>query len=47
MSLQAATTGPRSRWNKKEADVMEHPEVFNHVGLLCNEPPGKTGLPFI
>jgi hypothetical protein len=31
----------------KIADVMEHPEAFDHVGLLGNEPPGQTGLPFI
>ena len=24
----------------KKADVVEHPEVFHHVGLLVNEPPG-------
>src|SRR5690348_606644 len=23
----------------KKADVMEHPQVFDHVGLLVNEPP--------
>jgi hypothetical protein len=23
------------------------PEVFDHVGLLINEPPGMPGLPFI
>jgi hypothetical protein len=27
--------------------VAEHPEVFDHVGLLVNEPPGPAGLPFI
>jgi hypothetical protein len=32
---------------KKKADVVEHPEAFNHVGLLFNEPPGWAGLPFI
>jgi hypothetical protein len=31
----------------KKADVAEHPEVFHHVGLLIDEPPGKAGLPFI
>jgi len=30
----------------KKADVVEHPEVFDHVGLLVNEPPGMAGLPF-
>ena len=28
----------------KKADVAEHPEVFRHVGLLTNEPPGTAGL---
>jgi len=32
---------------KKKADVVEHPEVFDHVGLLVNKPPGTAGLPFI
>jgi hypothetical protein len=31
----------------KQADVVEHPEVFHHVGLLVNEPPGTAELPFI
>jgi len=26
--------------------VAEHPEIFDHVGLLVNEPPGPAGLPF-
>jgi hypothetical protein len=30
----------------KKADVAEHPEVFHHVGLLVNEPPGTAGLLF-
>jgi hypothetical protein len=32
---------------KKKADVVEHPQVFGHVGLLFNGPPGTAGLPFI
>jgi hypothetical protein len=32
---------------QKKADVVKHPKVLNHVGLLCNEPPGAAGLPFI
>jgi len=36
-------TSPRT----KKADVAEHPEVFDHVGLLVIEPPGKAGLLFI
>jgi len=31
----------------KKTDVSEHPEVFDHVGLLVNGPPGTAGLPFI
>jgi hypothetical protein len=32
-------------WHKtKKADVAEHPEVFDHVGLLANEPLGTAGL---
>jgi hypothetical protein len=38
--------GPESSKTKK-ADVAEHPKVFNHVGLLANEPPGTAGLLFI
>jgi hypothetical protein len=34
---------PRDAETKK-ADVVEHPEVFGHVGLLVNEPPGLAGL---
>jgi hypothetical protein len=32
---------------RKKADVVEHPEVFDHVGLLVNEPPDPAGLPFV
>jgi hypothetical protein len=32
------------RVKKKKADVAEHPKVFDHVGLLSNEPPGTAGL---
>ncbi len=43
-----ATTPPKPRKAaKKKADVVEHPEVFDHVGLLVNEPPKRTGLLFI
>ena len=31
----------------KKADVIERPQAFDHVGLLCNEPPGMAGLLFI
>ena len=33
-----------ARSRTKKADVAEHPEVFDHVGLLVNEPPGTAGL---
>jgi len=26
--------------------VAEHPQVFDHVGLLVNRLPGTAGLPF-
>jgi hypothetical protein len=29
---------------KKKADVVKHPKVFDHVGLLVSEPPGMAGL---
>jgi len=32
---------------KKKADVVEHSEVFDHIGLLVNGSPGTPGLPFI
>ena len=31
----------------KKAAALEHPKVFEHVGLLFNGPPDKHGLPFI
>jgi hypothetical protein len=31
----------------KKADVVEHPLVFDHVGLLVNGSPGTAELPFI
>jgi hypothetical protein len=30
----------------KKADVAEHPKVFDHVGLLFNEPTGRAELLF-
>jgi hypothetical protein len=33
-------------WHTKKADVIEHLEAFDHVGLLVNGPPGTAGLPF-
>jgi len=29
----------------KKTDVVEHPQVFHHVGLLVNELPGAAELP--
>jgi hypothetical protein len=37
--------GGRNRETKK-ADVAEHPQVFDHVGLLVNEPSSQIGVPF-
>jgi hypothetical protein len=31
----------------KKADVAEHPEVFDHVGLLGNEPSSQAGMLFV
>jgi len=33
--------------SQKKADVLEHPQAFDHVGLLVNEPPGTAELLFI
>ncbi len=29
----------------KKTGVVQHPEVFDHAGLLVNGPPGKPGCP--
>jgi hypothetical protein len=31
----------------EKAGVVDHPQGFDHVGLLVNEPPGQAGLPFV
>jgi hypothetical protein len=31
----------------KKADVAEHPQVFDHAGLLIDEPSGRAELLFI
>jgi hypothetical protein len=31
---------------QKKAGVAEHPEVFDHAGILVNGPPGMAGLSF-
>jgi hypothetical protein len=36
--------GPPPPTRTKKADVAEHPMVFDHVGLLTNEPPSTAGL---
>jgi hypothetical protein len=48
ISFVPSETGGLSQGQKK-ADVAEHPEVFNHVGLLVNGPSSKNsaGVPFI
>ena len=34
-------------WVKtKKADMAEHSDVFDHVGLLVNEPSSDAGVPF-
>jgi hypothetical protein len=45
--MPASTSASDKGQGTKKADVAEHPEVFHHVGLLINEPPGTAGLPFI
>jgi hypothetical protein len=31
----------------KKADVEEHSDAFDHVGLLVNEPSSDAGVPFV
>jgi hypothetical protein len=43
---RAVRVSPQSgctRQEQKKADVAEHPEAFDHVGLLSNEPPSRPG----
>jgi hypothetical protein len=37
---------PKAPIERKKAGVAEHPEVFDHAGLLVNGPPDPAGLPF-
>jgi len=37
----------RTCTKQKKADVAEHPEVFDHVGLLYDEPSSYAGVLFI
>jgi len=32
---------------QQKTDVAEHPQVFRHIGLLFNEPPGVASVLFI
>jgi hypothetical protein len=45
IAIRLSIAGVAHDRNKK-ADTAEHPEVFHHVGLLVNEPPGTAELPF-
>jgi hypothetical protein len=38
---------PLGSAKQKKTGMVEHPLVFDHAGLLANEPPGKAGLLFI
>jgi hypothetical protein len=50
-SMRHLRPGPSKKIEKpslqrnKNADVMEYPEVFDHIGILVDEPPGLAGLP--
>jgi len=41
-----ATTDWGPNDSEKKADVVKHPEVFRHVGLLFDKPPGTAELLF-
>ena len=45
-TFQEPVSVPGQGCAKQKADVAKHPEVFGHVGLLIDKPPGKVGLPF-
>ncbi len=36
----------RIEFGNEKTDVAEHPEVFDHVGLVFNEPTWQAGLLF-
>jgi hypothetical protein len=46
-SQAASSASIRPPPRAKKNGVAEHPEVFDHAGLLVNGPPGMAGLPFI
>jgi hypothetical protein len=41
------TARAKAKPKPKKADVAEHPKVFDHIGLLANEPLGTAELPSI
>jgi hypothetical protein len=44
-SLRGCWQAIAATWSKnKKTDVAEHQQVFDHVGLLANEPLGTAGL---
>jgi hypothetical protein len=43
----AARGRPAPPRAKKEAGVVEPSGVFDHAGVLVDEPPGPAGVPFI
>jgi hypothetical protein len=45
--VRARCSRPACSEAKKKADVTEHHQVFGHVGLLANGPPGTAGLPLL
>ena len=47
IAITSSRLRPSRTAANKKADVVEHPEVFDHVGLLGNEPPDPVGLPFL
>ena len=47
IKLSPLPEGARRPPRTKKADVAEHRKVFDHVGLLTNEPPGSAKLLFI
>ena len=45
--LRPSRVATANATKRKKTDVAKHPEAFNHVGLLVNEPPDTAGLPFL
>jgi hypothetical protein len=45
--LSCSTVPRQTATETKKADVLNHPKVFQHVGLLVNQPPGMAGLPLV